>query len=517
LPAASERINKTRREIGGTAHAGPVGHGPQQPAVRQRGALPSADRLCLARFVQAVWAVGYGGTALSVLEPLLFIYIYSKMFDRKNSSYDDNLPTRLPLLSSKLYEYELEGLRGFAAIVVAWYHFLPVTYLPTSYYTSASILAYVPPAHLSVLIFFVLSGYVIGLTNQRPLTAKTSPTYLEKRLLRIYPIYLVSILVALVIAVAEYSLPVILGNVLFLQILLVPIIGENATSWSLHYEVLYYLLFIPISLLRLNALAVVIGSLVCGLLCFHLLPMHPLPASYALGFTFWACGLALARYAAKLPRLPVSYSLLLSTLLLLFSFRNFNYLATIERNILLKLLGYDWVYRKGPDVFATIMEPYDLAYLPYAVFAILIFTHKDFPFRKSLLTILFLLPGLTFFGIFHHWSTLDKAQYVVSGTTYCTAVVLFFSKASVMERVGEKVMQFLIRAGSISYGIYIIHYPLLHAFQRVSLFPSSQLMYSVQVIVLALLTGASAYLLEKKFQPAVRQWLTRTPALLEKD
>jgi hypothetical protein len=32
-----------------------------------------------------------------------------------------------------------------------------------------------------------------------------------------------------------------------------------------------------------------------------------------------------------------------------------------------------------------------------------------------------------------------------------------------------------------------------------------------------LIIGASAYLLEKKLQPAVRQWLNRTPALLEKD
>jgi peptidoglycan/LPS O-acetylase OafA/YrhL len=369
------------------------------------------------------------------------------------------------------------------------------------------LLAYSPPAHLSVLLFFVLSGYVIGCAT-RPLTLGTTAGYVKWRLLRLYPIYVGSVLLALAAAATTYSWPVIGGNLLFLQVLLVPVIPENAPAWSLHYEVLCYLLFIPVSLLRLNRLLVVGGSLAGALLCFHWLPGHPLLASYAFGFTFWAGGLALAHYAARLPRLPVSYTLLLSTLLLISSLRDFNYLDVIERKALLTLTGADWLYRPGLEPFATTMRPHDLAYLPYALVVMLVFTHRGFAFRKPLLLLLFLLPALTFLGLYRHQATLDLRPYVVSGASYCAALGLFFSKSQVFERPGKMVMLALRKAGGLSYGLYIIHYPLIILLKNYALLATPALPYSVQALLFGLLAVGCAYGLEKKFQPVVKAWLT---------
>jgi peptidoglycan/LPS O-acetylase OafA/YrhL len=406
------------------------------------------------------------------------------------------------------FEYDLEGLRGFAAIVVVWLHFLQLVPAPATVGVAGWLLAYSPPAHLSVLLFFVLSGYVIGRATQRPLTPGTTVGYVKKRLVRLYPIYVVSLLLALAAAAAAYPGPVIGGNLLFLQILLVPIIPENAPAWSLHYEVLCYLLFIPVSLLRLNRLLVVGGSLVAALLCFHWLPMHALPASYAFGFTFWAGGLALAHYTGRLPRLPISYAFLLSILLLLGSLNDFNYLEVIERKILLALIGTDWLYQPSLDVFTTAMSPHDLAYLPYALVTILVFTHRSFAFRKPLLVLLFLLPALTFFGLYRHRATLDLRPYVVSGTSYCAALGLFFSKSPIFERIGRLIMLGLRKAGGLSYALYIIHYPLIIILKNHALLGTATLPYGVQALLFTLLAVGCAYVLEKKFQPVVKAWIT---------
>ena len=409
--------------------------------------------------------------------------------------------------SPALFEYDLEGLRGFAAILVVWLHFLQLVPAPATAGAGRWLLAYSPPAHLSVLLFFVLSGYVIGRATQ-PLTLGTTAGYVKRRLLRLYPIYAVSVLLALAAAATAYAWPIVGGNLLFLQVLLVPVIPENAPAWSLHYEVLCYLLFIPVSLLRLNRLLVVGGSLAGALLCFHWLPRQPLPASYAFGFTFWASGLALAHYTNRLPRLPVSYTLLLSTLLLISSLRDFNYLDVIARKALLMLTGADWLYQPGLEPFATTMRPHDLAYLPYALATMLLFTHRGFAFRKPLLLLLFLLPALTFFGLYRHRATLDLRPYVVSGASYCAALGLFFSKTQVFERLGKMLMLGLRKAGGLSYGLYIIHYPLIFLLKNYASLGTPALPYGVRALLFGLLALGCAYGLEKKFQPTIRAWLT---------
>ena len=84
-----------------------------------------------------------------------------------------------------------------AALTVVLGHTIVIKQTLDPHYQPTGIFSFQAPGHLSVLIFFILSGYVIGLTNQRPLEAASIGTYLKKRIVRIYPIYLLSILLAL--------------------------------------------------------------------------------------------------------------------------------------------------------------------------------------------------------------------------------------------------------------------------------------------------------------------------------
>ncbi|MBD2152804.1 acyltransferase [Pseudanabaena sp. FACHB-1277] len=142
------------------------------------------------------------------------------------------------------YNSNLEGIRGLAALSVSSFHvlglknFLDPTYHPNIYF------GYLQAAHSFVLVFFVLSGYVIGLTTTKDYSNQELGSYIKRRAVRILPIYLIAISLG-VLAEPSDKLSLVIGNLLFLQnfdkyfdVSLHPIAGDAAV-WSLNYEVLY--------------------------------------------------------------------------------------------------------------------------------------------------------------------------------------------------------------------------------------------------------------------------------------
>lgn len=90
----------------------------------------------------------------------------------------------------KIYDYALEGLRGLAALWVAYSHIFFYEFkLDPAYHPTFSFGSLFNAAHGGILIFFALSGYVIGLTNQLPFTKSNAIRYLLRRFIRLYPIY----------------------------------------------------------------------------------------------------------------------------------------------------------------------------------------------------------------------------------------------------------------------------------------------------------------------------------------
>ncbi|RTL72663.1 MAG: acyltransferase, partial [Hyphomicrobiales bacterium] len=88
----------------------------------------------------------------------------------------------------------LTGLRGAAAVLVMFYHFLGA-----DPFFAAFTPAIVAKGYMGVDVFFVLSGFVISLSYSRGFAhAVTLPAYanfIVKRLARIYPLYIFMLLV----------------------------------------------------------------------------------------------------------------------------------------------------------------------------------------------------------------------------------------------------------------------------------------------------------------------------------
>lgn len=169
---------------------------------------------------------------------------------------------------STRYFYTLDALRGIAAIMVVVHHAgqrtLPYDPLPFSF--------------LAVDIFFILSGIVIAMNYDRQLSSSMTPVnFMIRRLSRLYPLYLLGLVLALVAAWFsggagfDYasSLPAwcmtIVASLLFLPSFLMSTKSEafplNYPAWSLFFELLinlaYALLFKSLTLPRLIAFAAV--------------------------------------------------------------------------------------------------------------------------------------------------------------------------------------------------------------------------------------------------------------------
>ena len=142
----------------------------------------------------------------------------------------------------KLY---LEFFRGAASVFIVGWHI--AFYAPTGHPTQLT--AYWGTDAL--MIFFMLSGIVINLTETR--RPKPAKEFLKNRFIRIYPLFLAGMVLALfallITGSAFPSAKALAGNFLMVSTMsdymgyITASIKSNLAVWSLSFEMGFYLLF----------------------------------------------------------------------------------------------------------------------------------------------------------------------------------------------------------------------------------------------------------------------------------
>jgi peptidoglycan/LPS O-acetylase OafA/YrhL len=177
----------------------------------------------------------------------------------------------------------LDLVRGLAAFLVVIGHarnffFVDYNELPTHRLWTSVFYLVTKAGHQGVIIFVVLSGYLISGSVFRALERHTWswPSYLTHRLVRLWVVLLPGLLLCLLIdhlALAHHLAPslyrvgaanhmsvdvadhltasIFLRNLFFLGVTLGPVFGSDTALWSLPYEFWYYLLF-PLGLFTLT-------------------------------------------------------------------------------------------------------------------------------------------------------------------------------------------------------------------------------------------------------------------------
>jgi peptidoglycan/LPS O-acetylase OafA/YrhL len=211
---------------------------------------------------------------------------------------------------------KLEAIRGFAAVYVVIYHFVGFTVLQDKFPAIAKLLFRF--GQEAVILFFLLSGFVIYLSVATKPDTSFKKFFL-KRLVRIYPILIISFILSIVIGItanyhfAKEDLKELAGNLFMLQDvnilgkpgLIVKVFMNNDPLWSLSYEWWFYMLFYPLFFylikkghvkIEQSMYAVLLLSVI-GWLSFLVFPNHMLLVlSY---FTLWWAGAACAEIYLK--------------------------------------------------------------------------------------------------------------------------------------------------------------------------------------------------------------------------
>ncbi|WP_375416477.1 acyltransferase family protein [uncultured Hymenobacter sp.] len=421
-----------------------------------------------------------------------------------------------PIAAPPKIEYDLEALRGFAALVVVVSHVISYGKFLDPNYFPGKLTALYDGGHLMVLVFFVLSGFVIAISTKQRLTSSTTGQYVKKRFTRIYPIYVLSLVAALLVSAAAHSFFTILSNLTFIDVFLSNVLLDNGPIWSLHYEVLFYAAFIPLSYLSLNAVRVGVLAVVIGTAnYFYAAHFHtPSLTSYCFGFAFWLSGVVVARHFAQKETRPVSRRELLSYLFLLLTIPYFNCFALAFERLSTHHYGYVIGFPYDGDIshwFKIAFTFADFSYWPYCFVGVILFINNKLRYKRQVVLLLQALPLLAICYTVQQRS--DIIRLIAPLACYGISWLLRLP-VKVLEAVSAYGVRFLTWVGSISYALYVFHIPVLLLFNRITFFSGSLASFGIRVVLYFGFTTLVAYLLEDKLQPLVRAFLFRSkPAL----
>jgi peptidoglycan/LPS O-acetylase OafA/YrhL len=395
------------------------------------------------------------------------------------------------------YDKKLEGLRGLCAFIVAITHLFTFNFFGAFNTPIYPVFVRLQFAHVAVLIFFIMSGYVMGLSHiNSPFNYTNIIDYLKKRIVRLYPIYLIALFISVVFGLQFASVPMVIGHLFFLQEVFVHTLKANPALWSLSYEVIYYLVFIALwavskysKNLYLLLAALIIASILSG-------SSVNIMKSLLIGWIFWLSGLYISRLtnnnkiSIKAPL--ISYFLIL--------------LATINLQpggLIMKLLHIS--FNDHNQILFN-----DLTYLPICTVIISEITGRYLKYTIWIKVLAFLIPAFSVFVLvyFKH-NILSNMDWTYGIACFCLGMAFLILRGSIYSF--EK-LNFM---GKISYAVYVFHFPIGFFLDLyLSKYLSGSAFLITGIVCWVILTCGISYVAEIVLQPYIKKYfLKKTPAL----
>jgi len=193
----------------------------------------------------------------------------------------------------------LDGLRALCALAVFFSHIIAHGTLGLNSALAAPVERF-NLGFAGVLMFFVISGYAIGLSTRSTATRGEMGIYLGRRAWRLVPVNTVAVLLSWLV-LPSLAWDAVAGNLLFLQNRevsyfgwVVPLLPDNTNLWTLNFEAIYYLSFILIWrwTFRTGTVVAALLALVLAGVAFAGFPTAI--ARYACGGLYWVAGLWVA-------------------------------------------------------------------------------------------------------------------------------------------------------------------------------------------------------------------------------
>jgi peptidoglycan/LPS O-acetylase OafA/YrhL len=388
----------------------------------------------------------------------------------------------------------LEGLRGICACLVLYAHMTaPMLRLDPAYAPSRRFWWFNLGA-VAVLFFFVLSGYVIGLTVRAPFSGGQARGYLGRRLLRLVPVNTAAVLLSWIL-LPQIAPGTALGNLGFLQNFKsyafewhVDVMPDNLNLWSLNFEALYYLAFLGVWWLAPRSGYVVCAIAAVAAAAAALPGEHMVASCYAFGALYWAAGLLVAWLSSKDPG-PGNWPSALLVIVVMWPLAPLGNLLTLAH---------------VPDSVAPLPLPslHRLDLLPPLVWLLLAATGRGGPWRRWMAV--FCLAWASA-GLVRGLYSGDVAE---NGAMAAYSAALLLAWALIGWRPKPSALARLAPLGAISYGVYAVGFPIQFGVLKADWLPSGEAWtYALRVLLLVATTLGLAWILERKLQPALRRAL----------
>jgi peptidoglycan/LPS O-acetylase OafA/YrhL len=394
----------------------------------------------------------------------------------------------------------LDIIRGSAAVMVMLFHMAKYGEIFDKKSSLSDSVLMHSPGHLSVIAFFILSGYVIGY-NHPTLSSKSEVRqYLIKRLVRIVPIYLIVVLATILIFVRGVSFIKILSCLFFVNSLFNYNLFENGVIWSLNHEMFYYFIFIFFAWFNIDLVKTVKTLLIMiGLIFvfFHNVRIHPLLIGYFIGFIFWISGAMIAKIK-KWPRWNIANSRLVSVFILIFCVQPLNPLGPF-----LKLLKIHMADYSTYSTIQTTITYSDLFYFPFAILLILSVTYAYSKLNKFLIYFLFTSLSLRVAMLFYvyNWKFIVDNHYVIPTVILIISIALWFLNFQITGRVKRAIVS-ISSLSTISYALYLVHVPIIFIFGMTT--AASPILFAIKILAYVITVLFTSYLLEVKYQPYIK-------------
>ena len=206
----------------------------------------------------------------------------SDISSRINSTYGKNNFAK-PLVFSSHSEW-LDFLRFASAMVVVLSHIRGLLFVEYSQLTpddrtllTTMFYGITRLGHEAVLVFFVLSGYLVGGKALRRMFRHEfkSSDYLIDRTARIWVPLIPALILSSFTPVGEVNLYIWICNLFSLQGVIAPMLGGNGPLWSLAYEVWFYILIYAVGRLLNNPNMDYLGLIIIGIVCLVFSQLKP--------------------------------------------------------------------------------------------------------------------------------------------------------------------------------------------------------------------------------------------------
>ncbi|MBC7923138.1 MAG: acyltransferase [Ferruginibacter sp.] len=398
-------------------------------------------------------------------------------------------------LTYNAYNPALEGLRGLAALFVLYGHFFyRDRFLDPGYQPSAG-WGHLSATRGAVLLFFVLSGYLIGITNKSSFSQAKAKDYLKRRAVRLYFIYLVALVVT-IFAHRGDGWPTVLGNLFFLQNfdayfgwVLLPLTA-NPPLWSLNYEVLYYLIFLLVWRFRPNFVFLFLTLAVISALPWLSLGFPDFVAAYSTGFVFWVSGLYLAWQAPSVPTVPRRpHFSNVSLVLFLVALDNFQVL-----HVVLKAMGF------RPD-YVSIVDFSQLFSLPLCLMLLANVTGRSLPYLPLMVWLMHGVVGLLIAYLWVSQRLFTEWRWML-GTLFSVCSLL-----TARMFIWDAWLVRFSQLGKISFAVYVLHHPIIVLVHDYFPYAGNGWSFTARMLVVIGVTLLLSYLLEVLIQPKIKAYL----------